>query len=240
MVYKRRSYRIDEASLQEVPKAPVEPLSDDHPWDDAVQRFLENREILGRSAWTVRYYRERLRALQRLLTRQEVPVDPRGMLKRHIEKNVILFCQKTGYRRKTINGYLIALKAFFGHLRDEGLIKSNPVQGVKQLPKEEQQPRSIEPSLLPKILAACDQERFTGVRDYAMLLVLLDTGIRLKELLMLQLDHVFLGNGIILVAGLTKSRRERRLPFGPNCRDASANGSGSEARSPGWTTSSRP
>lgn len=198
----------------------IEPLSPEDPWEDAVNRFLEGREAQGKSPWTLKYYRDRLRALRKLLESQGVGVDPRLIRRSQIEKHVLIRCQKLGNKRKTINGRLAALKAFFGFLAEHGLIAEDPTVGIKLLPAEEREPRRIEPSLIPKLLDACDQTRFVGVRDYAMLLLLLDTGLRLKELLSLKVQDLRLRDGELVVRGATKSRRERRVPFGPKCRRA--------------------
>lgn len=216
----KRRLVITEQQQRQLEAGLVDGLCEDGPWDDAVRRFLEGREALGKSPWTVKYYRDRLRALAGLLEAQGVPLDPRSIRTTHIEKNVSLFSQRQGAKRKTINGRLVTLKAFFGYLYQQGLVQSDPTVGVKLLPKEEREPRSIEPEHLPKLLAACDQTRFTGVRDYAMLMVLLDTGLRLKELLSLCVQDVRLRAGELVVRGMTKSRKERRVPFGANCRRA--------------------
>lgn len=60
-----------------------------------------------------------------------------------------------------------------------------------------------------------DYQRPTALRDRAIILLLLDTGIRASELCGLQLRHVDLKNRAITVLG--KGNKERRLPFGPSC-----------------------
>lgn len=216
----RRKLVISEQQQRQIYAGEADGLSDEQPWEDAIQRFLEDREASGKSPWTVRYYRDRLRALAGLLEALGVPLDPRLVRPSQIARDVVLYSQRQGAKRKTINGRLVTLKAFFGFLHRQGMIQSDPTVGVKLLPKEEREPRSIEPEFLPKLLAACDQSRFTGIRDYAMLMVLLDTGLRLKEILALCIQDLRLRAGELVVRGATKSRKERRVPFGGNCRRA--------------------
>ena len=62
------------------------------------------------------------------------------------------------------------------------------------------------------LFASIDQRRWTGIRDRAILLLLLDTLARVSELIGLDLEDVDLDERRILVMG--KGRRQRELPFG--------------------------
>ncbi len=64
----------------------------------------------------------------------------------------------------------------------------------------------------------CDHERTTAVRDRAILLLLIDTGMRASELCGLELRNVDLRNGAVLVFG--KGSKERSLPIGPRTKAA--------------------
>ncbi len=64
----------------------------------------------------------------------------------------------------------------------------------------------------------CDHERTTAVRDRAILLLLIDTGMRASELCGLELRHVDLRNGVVEVFG--KGSKERSLPIGPRTKAA--------------------
>jgi site-specific recombinase XerD len=66
--------------------------------------------------------------------------------------------------------------------------------------------------LLRELLGHCAGKDFTARRDTAILLLLVDTGIRAAELVDLQLGDVDLDLGVVVVLG--KGRRERSLPFG--------------------------
>ena len=64
----------------------------------------------------------------------------------------------------------------------------------------------------------CDNERITGDRDRAIVLLLLDTGIRASELCGLQLRQLDLQNRAVTVFG--KGGKERRLPISPQTSKA--------------------
>lgn len=77
-------------------------------------------------------------------------------------------------------------------------------------------PRTIVPTFsdeqLQGVLAAPDRRTWVGIRDRAILLVLLDTLIRVSELVGLDAEDVDLDEGILRVMG--KGRKERDVPFG--------------------------
>jgi len=112
----------------------------------------------------------------------------------------------------TINCYLRSVSAFWGWLLREGLIHSNPFTTVK-IPKA---PRKVitpftEEQIL-SLLHAIDTFSTAGLRNYAMVLMFLDTGMRLGELIGLKKNDVDLRNRTLKVFG--KGAKERRLPIG--------------------------
>ena len=112
----------------------------------------------------------------------------------------------------SINTYCRAIRAFFSYLFREGLIEANPLQGVK-MPKVTQK---VVPTLsekeLEKLLSQPNRQSDTGFRDYAVMLTLADTAVRLSELTGLHLDEIDLENGYLRVMG--KGSKERYVPFG--------------------------
>lgn len=85
-------------------------------------------------------------------------------------------------RKRPINARLRALRAFFNFLERERMIIDNPMDSVSLL---RQKKRSIETFTRQQIHALQkqpDQRTFTGFSDYTMLLLLFETGVRIKEL----------------------------------------------------------
>lgn len=112
----------------------------------------------------------------------------------------------------TINCYLRSISAFWGWLLREGFIHSNPFTTVRipKAPRKVITPFSEEQ--IHSLLHAIDTSTTAGLRDYAMILVLLDTGMRLGELIGLKKNDVDFRNRTLKVFG--KGAKERRLPIG--------------------------
>jgi len=118
----------------------------------------------------------------------------------------------------TVKGYVSALRAFFSWAAKEGYLseEENPMHLVKS-PKI---PRQIVPSLtyneVTVLLGSWDTSRPIGFRNYAMTLLMLDTGIRAGELTALKVSDMDLRGGRVKVWG--KGAKERFVPIGKRMR----------------------
>lgn len=113
---------------------------------------------------------------------------------------------------QTIETYARAVRAFFGHLKREGLIDVNPFDKIK-IPKV---PKKVVPTFtkeeVQRLMSQPDRKTCEGFRDYVLMLVLLDTGARVSEVAGLTLESVDLESGYLKVMG--KGGKERPIPFG--------------------------
>jgi integrase/recombinase XerD len=111
----------------------------------------------------------------------------------------------------TVKGYIRVWKAFFGWCFEEELIDTNPAVRLKH-PKA---PKRIRPAFIAehieKMLAACDTSTLDGFRDKVILLLLLDTGLRISEISALCVYDVH--DTYIKVMG--KGRKEREVGIYP-------------------------
>jgi len=118
----------------------------------------------------------------------------------------------------TINDYLRALRSFWSWAQAEGYIHKNPFSLLK-IPKA---PKRLIPSFATEQLAglieAVDLSNSQGQRDYTMILLLVDTGLRVSELTGLKADDVNLERRTLKVWG--KGAKERIVPFGVRVQKA--------------------
>ena len=117
-----------------------------------------------------------------------------------------------GKSAATVTRSLASLKSFYHFLVLEGQLKKNPVQNITPMKVERH---------LPQILTGKEVELFLeqpqcvdakGYRDHAMLELLYATGIRVSELIALNVSDLNLSAGIIRCAGKSK---ERMIPLYP-------------------------
>lgn len=114
----------------------------------------------------------------------------------------------------TVNNYLRNIKVFYTYLFEIRAIKSNPGQNVKHY-KHTRKPKSeIKDFDFNKLLKSLDLTRFSEYRDYVILQLLMDTGMRIGETLSLKIEDVLIDKKAIFIpADITKSRKDRYVFF---------------------------
>lgn len=122
---------------------------------------------------------------------------------------------EAGISPKTVNRKIATLKSFYKFLHSCEEVKSNPAARLKPLKTEKKLPSFVRESEIDVLL---DQIEFTddfkGIRDKLILELLYGTGIRLAELIGLQVGDVNFFQGSIKVLG--KRNKERVIPIGEN------------------------
>ncbi|HBM1463586.1 TPA: tyrosine recombinase XerC, partial [Salmonella enterica subsp. enterica] len=108
---------------------------------------------------------------------------------------------------------LSALRSFFDWLVSQGELKANPAKGVSAPKAPRHLPKNIDVDDVNRLLDI-DLNDPLAVRDRAMLEVMYGAGLRLSELVGLDIKHLDLDTGEVWVMG--KGSKERRLPIGRN------------------------
>ena len=120
----------------------------------------------------------------------------------------------------TISRLLAAVKCFYSYLLRAGVVETNPTVGVVTDKSIKKLPEILTGHEVELLLEQPDQNEVKGARDRAMLELLYATGIRVSELISLNIDDVSLSAGFIRC----RSRgRERVIPMYPAAIRALAN-----------------
>ena len=114
------------------------------------------------------------------------------------------------------------LRSFLGFALVEGLISMPLVGAVPSVARWSGAglPRGLTSTQTAALLASCDRRRAMGMRDYAILVLLLRLGLRAAEVSALRLDDIDWRAGEIVVRG--KGHTEERLPLPPDVGSAIA------------------
>ncbi len=127
-------------------------------------------------------------------------------------QNYINYMNKKGKSAATVTRSIASLKSFYTYLLQKGFINKNPAKNIARVKVER---------ALPQILTSKEVELFLeqpqctdakGYRDHAMLELLYATGIRVSELIALNITDVNLSIGILHCVGKSK---ERIIPLYP-------------------------
>jgi integrase/recombinase XerC len=125
---------------------------------------------------------------------------------------------KAGESRATAARKLAAVRTFLRYLRREGYIENDPGLLVATPKREQKVPRHLEIDEMSRLLETPDVSMPLGRRDRAILELFYASGLRLSELVSLDLEDVNLGARMVRVMG--KGRKERIVPFNRSTAEA--------------------
>ncbi|KXA04492.1 tyrosine-type recombinase/integrase [Clostridium perfringens] len=114
----------------------------------------------------------------------------------------------------TINNYIRNLKVFFTWAVDNKIIKSSPMDKVKFIKTKRKPKDNISDSDFIAVIKSLDITKYFEYRDYVVIQIIMDTGMRLGETLSLTIADIDLARRSILIpADITKSKKERYVFF---------------------------
>lgn len=114
--------------------------------------------------------------------------------------------------------HLSALRSFFKYLMREGVVEANPARTVSTPKREKHLPSVMQPADVALLLEQAVLEKPLGVRDRAWLELLYASGLRISELVGIDLDDIELRAKLVKVRG--KGSKERIVPFGSKAESA--------------------
>lgn len=127
-------------------------------------------------------------------------------------RGYLAYLNEKKYSRRTIARKLSSLRTFYRFLVRENHIEINPFQMVSTPKLEKKLPNFMYQDEISELLEAPDISKPLGIRDKAILEVLYASGMRVSELVSLNLKSVDLIMGTALVFG--KGAKERYVPLG--------------------------
>lgn len=186
-----------------------------------IERFFTERLMRQQHAslHTVASYRDTFRLLLRFASREQHK-PPSDLQLRQIDAKLIsTFLDSLEEQRsastRTRNLRLTAIRSFFRFTAFEAPDHSAHIQRVLAIPSKRHDKRIIHFLTRPEIealLSAPDRTSWLGRRDYALLLLAVQTGLRLSELTSLDRSSIEIGSGAH-VRCTGKGRKERCMPL---------------------------
>ncbi len=120
--------------------------------------------------------------------------------------------------RATSARHLSALRSFFKFLVREGAVEANPARTVTTPKREKHLPAVMQPADVALLIEQPDRSTTLGMRDAAWLELLYASGLRISELVGIDLDDLELRAKLVKVRG--KGSKERIVPFGGKAESA--------------------
>jgi len=188
---------------------------------EAMQVFLLQKQVDGKSGRTSEYYRSKVQMfiafvgdkLLRDVTLQDgqeyvLHLASRPRYEGHPYKKP----QTEPMSKASLRAYVRGIKVWITYLFEEGYIKTNVFAKLK-LPKDQIRViQVLSDDEIRRVYDSIDPETMMGARLFAIVTLMVDTGLRLGELAGIKLDDIDFKQSRILVT--SKGNKQRFLPFG--------------------------
>lgn len=184
-----------------------------------IQLYETYNRSEGKSPRTVDWYSEVLDQFLDWMKSEGKPTNL-GSISEIDVREFILYLQEKKWRGKplttqTLNNRVRALRAFFSWLAGEAYTEQNLLARLKPPKVVESVIEPFTSEEIDSLFSAINQDTILGARNATMLALLLDTGLRLAEMVTLKVQDVHLDRRYIKVLG--KGDKERIVPIGALC-----------------------
>jgi integrase/recombinase XerD len=125
--------------------------------------------------------------------------------------------RNAGMSPRSIARHIAAVRQLFRFLETEGLLRDSPLPEVSLSPGPSKLPQTLSGDDIGKLLGQPDPADPLGARDRAMLEVLYATGLRVSELVRLEMRHINFQGNYLTVKG--KGSKVRAVPYGTLARE---------------------
>ncbi|MCX6144314.1 MAG: tyrosine recombinase XerC [Ignavibacteriales bacterium] len=177
----------------------------------SVRSFLEYLEVeRNYSPNTLRSYDSDLRHFVSYLLSNDVHSleEVRKDLLRKYLSNLL----DEGLTKRSIARKIASLRSFFRYAKRHKIVTTNPTLTLISPKLEKRLPSFLDESAIDRLFDAIDSSTPVGRRDAAILELFYSTGMRLNELIQLNVDDVDFSQGVVKVTG--KGSKQRILPVG--------------------------
>ncbi|MCE0493551.1 tyrosine recombinase XerC [Vibrio salinus] len=123
---------------------------------------------------------------------------------------------RKGMKASSIATHLSSLRSFFDFLILRGVLAANPAKGVSAPKKQRPLPKNLDVDEVAQLLEVKDDEPL-AIRDRAMMELMYGAGLRLAEMVSINIKDISLSRGEIRVIG--KGNKERKVPFSGMSRE---------------------
>ncbi len=133
-------------------------------------------------------------------------------------RGYLVHLNEKGYSKATIARKLATLRSFYKFLVKTNRCPSNPLTAIRTPKQEKKLPRFLEYEEVKRLLETPPTDSWLGARDRAILETLYSTGIRVSELVALNLDDIDFLSEVIHIRG--KGKKERITPISSSALQA--------------------
>lgn len=174
--------------------------------EELLNRFLSAKEIEGCSKKTINYYRK---TIEKMLIKTNKRIE--DIKTEDLRKYLTEYKKNNNLSKTTVDNVRRILSSFFSWLEDEDYIIKNPVKRIHRIKKGRVVKDVLSDENIERLCDNCD-----NIRDLAILELLISTGIRVGELVKLNIEDINFNERECVVFG--KGESERIVYFDARCK----------------------
>lgn len=185
---------------------------------DKILAFLDHlKNDSEYSENTIAAYKNDLTQFQKFLETEHSERERWEQIDRATIKDYVRYMREQPYASSSVARKVAAIKSFFHYLREENLISDDPTTKIDSPKVKKRLPTTLSEEDVGRLLAApAAQKTPKNRRDMALLYLLYATGMRVTEVVSLQLSDLDLGSSVLYCPG--KDGEVRVLPFDEETR----------------------
>lgn len=176
----------------------------------AVESFILARQADGRAPRTLQDYRRVLEPFAAWCG--EWGIEPDSLNRDHV-REYVAGLRERGWAESTVAIHIRNLRTFLHWLAEEGLTGDNLARAVRAPKRIIREEEPLTPDEIRALIAACRDGSEMGLRDLALILCFLDTGLRLGEMALLRRSSVHFGNSTAWIQVYAPKTRSYRFVF---------------------------
>lgn len=180
---------------------------------NSVDRFLRYLKVeRNASELTIKSYNEDLLCLIEYLEESQGSVPAPGTITPLILRGYVSALHEAGYAKTSISRRLASMRSFFKFAQREGVVENNPAKPLRNPRPDRHLPHFLTSDEIGVLLEAPPKKTSAGLRDRAILETVYSAGLRVSELVGLDVEDLDLDDGLVRVRG--KGKKERLAPLG--------------------------
>lgn len=166
-------------------------------YDEAKSHFYENMRERRLAKDTFGFYDGRLNAFEKYL----ILIKKQNAINELTEAEIkhYLHSKYSKHNVYTQNCHIRAIRAFFNYLERDGYITANPVSQLKVIKIPKQKIDYLSLDQIRKLLTSFDLRRKSEIRNLLIIMLLLDTGVRIGELCSIKIEDIDFSNKSIYI-----------------------------------------
>jgi len=188
--------------------------TDEIQWAESVRLFLLDCKFRNLAPTTIDFYNFHLIGLERFLEHANLTLAQ--LTPSHLQQSMMNYFIDQNLALNTIRGRVASGHAFFKYLWQEEIITTNLTEALTIPKRLSQGIFTFSDDHVHAILQQPDRSTFTGFRDYVIMLIFLETGMRVGELANMTLPDIQFSEETIRIP-LGKGRKPRIVPIQKTC-----------------------